>query len=247
MWPVEPAWRRRPRTTTSAPRTTFWPRCSGAGYKPFPRRRRPGADRCPSDWPTPSRAMVLFTTESPGPGRRLHGGAAQLQSRREAPPRPDRGADPSPPGRRRRTRGRSSGGPGAGDVLLRIAPRRGHGPHAVWRHPRPGDGGGGTDGRIGRLRAPGRAGSPDRANAMSSDDRRTGHLQPLCLRDPRGSLPGLCQAPGRGAGLSQPGVRFLGAVPARGRPRRLPQRGRLLQRLRRLPRPERIRTPTPTR
>ena len=36
-WLVGPVWRRQPPTTTSAPRTTFWPRCSGAGYTPFPR------------------------------------------------------------------------------------------------------------------------------------------------------------------------------------------------------------------
>ena len=96
-----------------------------------------------------------------------------------------------------------------------------------------------TDGRSGAAGA-----GPD-ADGRPPDDRRTGHLQPVRLRDPRGPLPGLRPAAGRGAGLPQRRVRLLGPVPPRGRARRLPQRRRLLQLLRRLPRPERLRPRRP--
>ena len=70
-------------------------------------------------------------------------------------------------------------------------------------------------------------------------------LQPLRLRDPRGPVPDLRPAAGRGAGLPQRGARLLRLLAPRRRPGRLPRRRPLLQRLRRQPRPGRLRARRP--
>ncbi len=70
-------------------------------------------------------------------------------------------------------------------------------------------------------------------------------VQPLRLRDPRGPLPHLRPPARRGPPLPQRRARLLGAVAPRGRPRRLPQPGALLEPLRRLPRPRRLRPRRP--
>ena len=94
--------------------------------------------------------------------------------------------------------------------------------------------------RGGRGRAARGRGGRHGGRAHGDDDGRTPgsrDLQPVRLRHARGSLPDLCPPARRSAGVPERGVRLLGAVPARGRARRLPQRRQLLQLVGRVPRP----------
>ncbi len=93
-------------------------------------------------------------------------------------------------------------------------------------------------------------GEPPRANRRSLGDvghhRRPRGVQPVRLRPPRGSLSGLCPPAGGGAPLPQRRVRLLGVVAARGRTRRLPQCGRLLELARCVARSERLHARRPS-
>ena len=90
-----------------------------------------------------------------------------------------------------------------------------------------------------------RVGRPGRSAAPMTTDRPAGRLQPLRLRDPRGSLPGLRPPAGRGPGVPQRRARLLGPVPPRGRAGRLPQSRRVLQRPGGVARAQRLRARRP--
>ena len=73
-----------------------------------------------------------------------------------------------------------------------------------------------------------------------SEHRDRDRLRPVRLRVPGRPLPRLRAAAGRGPAAPQRAARLLGADPARRHAARVPDRGRLLQRDGRLPRPERL-------
>ena len=239
-WPGGPAWLRPPPTPTSAPRTTCWPRCCGDAWRRSHPSSRTGSGPVAERLADAVRSMVLFTAESPA---LVDACTVALLS-----PNPDVKHLRDRIGAQIHRRLAAALGPGVDPLVVRVLETSfsgslltagmGHMPYD--RHPR-------LPGRRGRAAA--RSGAGGRRVESGSDDHHpsAGHLQPVRLRDPRGPLPGLCPAAGRGPGLPERGARLLGPVPARGRARRLPQRGRLLQRPRASPSIPAPSAPTPTR